>query len=130
MAVILQGSQDNDGIIGLQGGQDRLVSLDAITSLVPAGLFAHVHRHRQLEFQQYRLECDIELPVVGKADDGRVEHPVCVVAIQIVCSSTHLLQCGANRPQGRLWVGERQRGFDCVAFKHLAQREELQDVRG
>ncbi len=130
MAVLLQGGEDNDGIIGLQGGQNHLVPLDAIASRVPAGLFAHVHRHRQLQFQQYRLERDVELPVVGQSDHCRMEQPMCVVAIQIICSSTHLIQCGADRLQGGARVGQRQRGFDCVAFKHMAQREELQDVRG
>ncbi len=103
---------------------------DAVTGLVPAGLFAHVHRHRQLQFEQYRLERDIELPVACQLDHRRMEQPVRVVAIQIICGSAHLVQRGADRRKGGARVRERQRGFDGVAFEHMAKREELQDVRG
>lgn len=130
MPVLAKGGEHNDGIIGLQRGQNHLVPPDAITSLVLTGLFAHVHRHRQLQFEQYRLERDIELPVACQLDHRRMEQPVCIIAIQILCSSTHFVQCGADRRKGGARVGERQRGFDGVAFKDMAKLEELQDVRG
>ena len=130
MTVLLQGREHNDGIVGLQGGQNHLVPPDAITGLVLTGLFAHVHRHRQLKFEQYRLERDIELPVACQLNHRSMEQSVCVVAMQIICGSAHLVQCGADRRKGGARVHERQRSFDGVPFKHMAKREELQDVRG
>ena len=129
MAVVVQRGDDGRGVIGLQRRQDRLVPRDAVARAVPARLFPEVHRHRELQFQQDRLERDVELPVVRQPDHGRVERAVRVVAFQLVGRGAHLVQRGANRLQRRRGIGERQRGLDRVTFQHMAQREELQDVR-
>ena len=58
---------------------------------------ADVHRHRELQFEQDRLEGDVELTVVGQPDDGRVEAAVGVVTVQFVGRGAHLVQRGAYR---------------------------------
>ena len=69
--------------------------LDAVVRAVLAGLGPDVHRHRQLQFQQDRLERDVELTIVGEPHHGRVEHAVRVVTVQFVGRGAHLVQRGA-----------------------------------
>ena len=130
MAVILQRGNDDGRVVGRQRGQDRLMPVDAVAGTTAAGLFADVHRHRQLQLQQYRLQREVELAVVGEPHHGRMELPVGVVAVQIIGGATHQLQCGAYRPQRHLNIRQRQCRLDRVALQHLPQSEELQNVRG
>ena len=122
VAVVPQGLDDDGGFVGCQRQQDRLVALDAVARPVVAGLFARVHRHRQLEFEQDGLECDVELTVVGQAHHGRMEDAMRIVTLEIIGGRTHLGQRRADGVQGRRGIGKRQRGLDGVAFQHVPQR--------
>jgi hypothetical protein len=126
--VILERSDDRRSVVGLERGEDRLVSGDAVVGPVVACLLPQVHRHGQLQLDEDRRERDVELSVVGEPYDGGVEGPVRVIAIEVVGCGPHALERLAYGRKGRRGIGQRQRRLDRVPLEDVTQREQLQDI--
>ena len=96
--------------------------LDAVVGAVLAGLLPEVHRHRQLQLEQDRLERDVELTVVGQPHDRRVEDAVRVVAFQFVgraCASRS--KRGAHRSSSAV-AGSASGSADSMAWRSSTWR--------
>jgi hypothetical protein len=94
-----------------------------------ASFLTQIHGHGQLQFEQDGLQRDVQLPVACQFHYGGVKSAVRVVALQFICRTAHSFQGSPDWRERGHRVGDRERQRDGVAFEHVPQGEQLQDVR-
>ena len=131
-AVLLQRSERHPYVVGFDCFEQPFVTPDPIHRIGDSSFFPQISSHGQLQLQQDRRVCQIQLTAAGERHDGLVEATMGVVLSQRVPSGiglAHLVESRAYRSEhleGRRSAG--QSASDRVTLEDLTQLEQLEYV--